>query len=266
MGAPPALRAALAGLNIPSQTVDSVFDRLGKAAGANGALRVQMAGSWLLQLANDSTMTPLEQLYRKLPQDALFAASPSNPVVTELGSFTVPESMVLLVLDWRFDVYRPSGIAVGDVVPFEDRRLALQLGWDIVFAAKRPSNLEYQITPSQSTARARAAYASNPNAGIIPSNGPIPAAPQTAFDRARFIVTQEPAGPGAALLPQRHRRDVQPQMPFTYIVEANQRVQLLSIAFQPVTVPIAFFEGEFSGMLLGANAFKEFMNSAVPCV
>lgn len=248
-----------------ARRVDSASDRLGKVASECGALRVQMAGSWLLQLANHSTTTALERVYRKLPQDGIFGATPSNPVQMELGAFTVPQSMVLLILDWRFDIYRPSGAVVGDVVPIEDRSLALQIGWDVVFAAKRPSNLEYEITPSQPTA-SKAAYSSNPNAGIIPSNGPIPFASPDQFARIRFLQTQEPAGPGASLLPQRHRRDVQPEMPFTYIIEANDRVQFMAIAIQPVPIPIAFFEAEFSGLLLGSNAFKEFMQGANPCV
>ena len=248
-----------------AQRVHSIADRFGNAAADCGAIRIQMAGSWLMQLANHSTTTAFERVYRRLPQDGVFSASPARPVVTELGVFTVPISMILLILDWRFDIYRPSGAITGDVVPIEDRSLALQIGWDVVFAAKRPANLEYQITPSVPSA-SKAAYTSNPNAGIIPSNGPIPPASQDEFDRIRFIQTQEPAGPGASLLPQRHRRDVQPDMPFTYIVEANQRVQFLSIAFQPIPLPIAFFEAEFSGLLLGANAFKEFMDGANPCV
>jgi hypothetical protein len=255
----------LAALLPGSQPVSRASERFAKTASECGALRVQMAGSWLMQLANHSTTTALERVYRKLPQDGIFNATPSNPVQIELGAFTVPASMVLLILDWRFDIYRPSGAIVGDVVPIEDRSLALQIGWDVVFAAKRPSNLEYEITPSRPTA-SKAAYTSNPNPGFIPDNGPIPLASQDQFARIRFLQTQEPAGPGASLLPQRHRRDVQPEMPFTYIVEATQRVQFLAIAIQPVPTPIAFFEAEFSGLLLGANAFKEFMEGANPCV
>jgi hypothetical protein len=251
---------------IPLQPVKSVLDRFAKVPSECGSFRVQFAGSWLLQLANHPTTTPFERVFRKLPQDGIFAASPERPNVIELGVFTVPVSMVLLILDWRFDIYRPNGAIVGDVVPIEERRLALQIGWDVVFSGKRTANIEYEITPAPPTTSSLAAYTSNFNPGIIPDNGPIPAASQDEFDRIRFLQTQEPAGPGGSLLPQRHRLDVQPQMPFTYIVEANQRVQFLNIAFQPVPIPIAFFEAEFSGLLLGANAFKQFIEASNPCV
>jgi len=261
------LRGGAAGaLGGVPQRVDRASQRIGSPVESEcGALRMQFAGSWLLQLANHESTTPFERVYRKLPTDGVFSASPNNPVNIELGSFTVPASMSLLILDWRFDVYRPSGIAVGDVMPFEDRRLALQLGWDVVFAGKRPANIEYQITPSLASMGSKAAYSSNPNPGIIPSNGPIPLASQDEFDRARFIQTQGPSGPGASLLPQRHRLDVQPEMPFTFVVEAAQRVQLSAIVFQPISVPISFFEGEFSGLLVGANALKKFLEGAAPC-
>jgi hypothetical protein len=253
---------------IPTQPVASVLDRTSKVPTECGSLRVQFAGSWLLQLANHPTTTPFEHSFRKLPQDGIFAATPERPSVIELGAFPVPASMVLLVLDWRFDIYRPNGAIVGDVVPIEERRLALQIGWDVVFTAKRTANIEYEITPSPPTIGSLSAYKSNPNAGIIPDNFgiAIPPASQVEFDRIRFLQTQEPSGLGASMLPQRHRRDVQPQMPFTYILEENQTIQFLNIAFQPVPIPIAFFEVEFSGLLLGSNAFKEFIKGSNPCV
>ena len=253
---------------VPLTPTNSVVERFEKVPTDCGSYRVQFAGSWLLQLANHPTTTPFERVYRKLPQDGIFAATPERPNVIELGAFTVPVSMVLLVLDWRFDIYRPNGAIVGDVVPIEERRLALQIGWDVVFSAKRTANIEYEITPAPPTIGSLQAYKSNPNAGIIPDNFgiAIPPASQVEFDRIRFLQTQEPSGVGASMLPQRHRLDVQPQMPFTYILEANQTIQLISIAFQPVPLPLAFFEGEFSGLLLGANAFKEFIKGSNPCI
>jgi len=245
-----------------ARRVESVFSRLGRAATESGALRIQMAGSWLLQLANHASTTPFERLYRGLPEDGMFTARPERPSTLELGVYTVPQQMVLLILDWRFDIYRFNGAIVGDVVPITDRELALSIGWDIRFSGRRTSDVEYQIAPAVTPTGSLAAYASNPNPGFIPSNGgPIPLASQDAFDRQRALL-QQPSDTGRSMQPQRHRRDVQPEMPFTYVVESNQRVQFLAIAFQPVSIPLAFFEAEFSGLLLGENTFKEFLNGA----
>ena len=115
---------------------------------ACGAIRVQLAGGQLMNLAQHPTVISTERLFRKLPTDGIFTATPVRPFTVELGSFRVPENMLLLLFDWRFDVYQPTGTIVGDVEPIADRSLALSIGHDVVFSDHHTANIQYQITPN----------------------------------------------------------------------------------------------------------------------
>lgn len=234
-------------------------------ATACDTVRTQLAGGFLPTLAMHAELAPTEEVYRKLPASGMFTATPAKPYILELGSFTVPSNMVLLLLDWRYDIYRPDPVMVGNVLPIPDRSLALSIGWDIQFNSQRPGNVKYQIAPAFPSA-SQAAYIANPNAGIIMGAGaPGPAsAPQVDFDNARAAALQSTTM-GLGMQPQRHRRDVQPDMPFTYILEPTHRLVLRAIIFQPVPIPLSFFEAEFSGILTGANAFKNFMKQVTLC-
>jgi hypothetical protein len=227
----------------------------------NQAIRVQMAGGQLLQLLMPEAITPVEQVYRRLPNEGLYTATPQNSFVTELGSYRVQQSQVLLLLDYRFDVYQP-GAAAGDALPVAPRQLAVSLGWDVTFSQMRRADLRYELLPSPASAT-RQAFAQRMTGGNIPSDaaGQGYQAGQNEFDAARFQSGQGPSGAGLAMQPQRHRRDAQLDLPFTFVVPANNTITFRSIAFQAVPIPIAFLEAEWSGVILGANTFDLFLKN-----
>jgi hypothetical protein len=260
---------AFARYGMPAEPAVSLGDTSPPASTAIGpvskcsAMRVQIAGGHLMTLANHPSLTPIEQIYRKLPVNGLNTATPSSPFVIELGAFQVPRSMTLLLLDYRFDVYRLSGAVAGDFVPLENRRLSTVIGNDIVFSQRRTANLRYEVVPSNPSP-SKEAFQGQSNAGTIPGGGPSRAS-QNQFDQARFQSQQSPTGMGLSMIPFRHRRDSALAMPFTYVVGSNQRVTLQVAIFQPLNIPIAFFEGEFCGLLLGANMLEDFLSSIAPC-
>jgi len=225
--------------------------------------RVQLSGGLLQQYVMHDSVTPLENVYRKLPESGIFEATPSRPCVMEMGAFEVPQQMVFVLLDYRFDIYRFNGAAIGDFIPIEDRRLSTQIGWDIATAAgERQGNLRYELTPSVSSA-ALQAYSSNSNAGIIPGTSPGIAS-QDAFDRARAAQTQIAGGGSLSTLPQRHHREGLMPCPYAWVIRSKERLVVRCIAFGAVPIPIAFFEANVTGSLIPANAFAEIMNHAAP--
>lgn len=240
---------SVAGVTRPPGSIARVDD----AVGASGAVRVQLAGGWITQLALHSALQPAETLFRKLPTAGVFSATPITPFTIFMGSFQVPDNMVLFLLDWRFDIYRPSGISVGDTIPVPDRSWSLQIGWDVRFTGKRPGTNSYQITPDIPP----------PGTVDVRSQQGVPSSDQ-AFAAMRALNTQLPGGAGAGMLPQRHRRDVQPVMPFTYILEPGQVLEMSMIAINAVSIPLAFFEAEYSGLLVNMESFKRFVSSAAP--
>jgi len=229
--------------------------RVEETVRASGAVRTQLAGGWLPQLALHSSLQPIEEVFRKIPTGGLSTCTPTRPYTIAMGEYVVPSNMVLFVLDWRFDIYRPNGAIAGDTMPVAERSWSLQIGWDVQFSDKRPATNNYEITPALPPP---GTVSSLPNQGV-PSN-------DDAFARMRAMNTQLPGGAGAGMLPQRHRRDVQPVMPFTYILEPNQILQFRMIAINPVTTPLAFFEAEFSGLIVSATTFKAFVSSSAPAI
>jgi len=229
-----------------------------------GALRINIAGNKIGTLVMPKNITPLERVFRRFPVDGTLTAAPDRPFIFELGAIDVPAQMSLVLLDTRFAIQVPSGIAPGDTKELEDRRLSLQVGYDVKFTDTRMSNLLYQLEPSDPSP-ATSTYAPDSNAGSIPGDG-ISGVPQSLFDQLRAQQVGSGTSSGLSTMPQRHRRDGQLQMPFTYIINENKRVNFEVTVFRPIPIPVAFFEVEAAGFLIGQNAIQDFADSIRPCI
>lgn len=227
--------------------------RIESSVASSGAVRTQLAGGWLTQLALHSSLQPIEVQYRKRPTSGLFTATPEKPYTITMGAYTVPPQMVLFLLDWRFDIYRPDGAIAGNVIPVSDRSFATAIGWNVTFSDKAPGVNSFDITPSLPVP---GNPDQAPQQGVASSNA--------AFARMRALNTQMPGGAGQSMLPQRHRRDIQVSMPFTYLVQPQQTVLMRMIAINSVSIPLSFFEAEFSGLLVNSEQFGQFVASAAP--
>jgi len=240
------------------------------------ATPVVQAGGALASLIMHPSFTPLEQLYRKLPEEGMFAATPQKNFKFELGAFSVPGNMTFLFVDYSFRLYRLSGAAAGDTVPLEERRLSTLLGFDVTVDAYRKGNLMYQLdpTPIEGT---KVAYTPPPSAGTIASGSgragigvfPPSSAPQGAtqaqFNAAPFARSAAPGGAGLSLLPQRSERQGALPLPFTYVVESNQRVQFSCTVFKPIPIPLAFIEVSVTGVLMPANVVDTMLEGLKAC-
>lgn len=247
-----------------------------------GAERVIQAGGSFVNLLMHPSFVPFEHLFRKLPNEGVFTATPQKNFKFTLGSFIVPPSMSFCLVDYRFDIYRLNGAVAGDFVPIEERRLSTQIGYDVNIDQFRKGNLDYQLEPSIITPD-EDAVTDAPTGGIDASSpfGPIPPqignpdfptgnAPRGAtaadFARARSISAASPAGTGTSTLPQRTQRQGALPLPFTVVVEANYRLKFEVIAFRPVPIPLAFFEVGLTGVLLPQNELKALFKGMQPCV
>jgi hypothetical protein len=226
--------------------------------------RVSLAGNKIGTLVMPDSITPLERLFRRLPVEGTLTATPDRPFSFELGAIDVPQQMSLVLLDYRWAIHVPSGLAVGDTRELEDRRLSLQVGYDVKFTDARKDNLLFEIDPS-TPSEATTTFASGSNAGSIPGNG-VGGVSASVFDRLRGINAGKNRPAGSSSRPQRHRRDSQLDMPFTYVVNELKRVNFEVTVFRPLPLPVSFFEVEVSGFLIGQNAIQEFMQSVKPCL
>lgn len=254
----------------PSNNAVSTFQQGGVSAPPSSVqtncstFRINLAGNQICSLITPESVTPLERLYRRKPVDGIYTATPQRPFTFELGAIEVPAQMSLVILDTRWAINVPSGLAVGDTRELEDRRLSTVLGYDMKFTDSRTADIAYELEPSIPTP-ATSTFSPDSNAGSIPGNG-ISGVPQSLFARLRAQQVGAASASGLSTMPQRHRRDSQLDMPFTYLVGSNKRVNFEVTVFRSVPIPITFFEVEMSGFLIGANAIGEFMKSVRPCI
>lgn len=229
-----------------------------------GTVRTVLAGGEIMKLLNHPSLTPLERIFRRTPPPGSFTATPANPVAFELGALEVPNAMSFVLLEQRFAIYIPSGVIAGDFEELEDRRLSTSVGFDVLFTETRNANLRYELTPSPPTTRTEA-FAPQINPGFIPGQG-LSQVDESVFQRLRGSNTRNTVGSALSTLPQRHRREAQlGGMPFTYVLNSNQRLNFQVKIFQGIPFPVGFFEVEFSGMMVPSNALLEFLKSIVPC-
>jgi len=211
-------------------------------------VRSQKPGGELIGYLQSDQLLYFEQLYRKLPVDGLYYATPQKPVSFTMGSFRVPRSQVLVILDYSFDIYRFSGAAIGDFVPVEENRLSTQVGWDITVNANRPGSVNYQIIPSVPTASAQ-------------PFGPTAigsAAQDFEFELVRAAELQGPAGPALSMMPQRHHRNGLVKVANNYIVRANGDLIVSCQVINRISIPIGFFEANVTGLLMPQSVYDAY--------
>jgi hypothetical protein len=252
-----------------------------------GTHRIVEAGGAVVSHLMHPAFVPLEQLYRRRPDEGIYVASAQNNYRFELGAFRVPSQMAFALVDYRFDIYRLNGAVPGDFVPIEERRLSTHVGYDVNIDKYRKGNLLYQLEPAPVPAASMASVAFAPSPGVIaggddfggvippqisdtfnpffpPSSPPLGA---TAADFASAQANQFAAtsGVGLSTLPQRTERQGPLPLPFTLIVGSNQRIAFEVVVFLGIPIPIAFFEVSMTGVLMPANELDLILRSMKPC-
>ncbi len=218
-------------------------------------VRAQSPGGELMSYVPSEGVLWFEQLYRTLPPRGMYQATPNKPLTFVLGTFQVPKSMVLVIVDYAFDIYRFSGAAAGDFVPVETNRLSTQVGWDININNNRPGNLKFQIIPKEQS-QSQQSFPSTPN----PTQPPA----QYLFDNARASTQQNAAGPGLSLLPQRHHRDGNVKISNTYVAKSTSVVTVACSILNKIPLPIGFFEANICGVLLPQNVYEAYQQASMP--
>ena len=218
-------------------------------------VRAQEPGGELMSYVPNQGVVWFEQLYRVLPPEGMYEAVPNKPLTFGMGSFRVPQSMVLVIIDYSFDIYRFSGLGAGDFVPVEPNRFSTQVGWDINIDNERPANLNMNILPKESS-RMQQAFA--PRVGV---NQPPQ---QWQFDAARASQNQVAASPGLSLLPQRRHRSGMVQLSNTYVARASKSLNVSCSVLNRIPLPIGFFEANIVGVLLQQNVYDAYQRAGIP--
>lgn len=217
-------------------------------------LRAQQPGGELLGYVQSQDVVYFEQLYRKLPPNGMYAATPNKPLTFTMGAFQVPKNMVLVVVDYNFDIYRFSGASASDFVPIETNRLSTQIGWDITVDQVRQAQLSFQIIPGEQTQ----------NEQVFPSNNPLAPAEGWQFDLVRASQNQGPAGPALSMMPQRHHRSGNVKVSNNYVARSTSVLKVTCSIINYVPIPIGFFEANVCGVLMPQNVYDSYQKAAAP--
>lgn len=224
------------------------------------AQRVLLAGGAIQSMIMHPSVTPFEQLYRRLPEEGMFAVgvSPTKPFSFELGAFRVPGNMALMLFDLRPDIYRFSGIDAGDFVPVEARRFGSIMGFEITVDQKQPANIQFQVNPVPVQRGTPQAY----TPPISQSGQQVQ--PQSTFNIATASGFGAAAGPGLSLMPQRPTRYGPMSVPFTLFARSGQTVQVRCVIFRRIPSPIAFIEYDIAGMMMPEQTLDAMLGCMSP--
>lgn len=242
------------------------------------------------------TFTVFERVFRKLPPRGSGNASRSSPVVFELGSFQVEASRTLAIGDYEFLPFRLGGVGGSDPVPLEDGRLSSSIGFDLTISQTLGTETSYDLLPTEPQIDGQEGFFGQPQIPSpfpslqgapsgLPALAPNLSSPTFAFDpgdaAAAFTPPLAPNDPtifrrkrsslnntprGAATLPQRRARMGAPDLPFTLYGQSGQTVQLRAVLYEPLVVPIAYFQARISGYYISANALASLLKGTAPCL
>lgn len=258
----------------PQAALLSAFGALNPATGFGGGGqgaatkvcsvdRMVLAGGQLASYMTSASLVPLERVWRRLPEEGIFEATPNSPCQFEMGNLVIPPTMGFVLLDYHFDIYRPSGSAVDEAVPLEENRLSTQIGWDIQSSSLRQGNTNYELTPLPPKNNSPA-YQSNPNAGLIPG-GPASPATEDQFTAARYQQSQSAIGDGLSVMPQRHHRQGLLHVSCPWILHSSQSLSFSVRVFRGPSTPIAFFEASCFGFLIPDQDLIAMELAIAPC-
>ena len=256
-------------------------DELGGARCKN-SVRTVTAGGDVAQRLQHPSFEVFERVYRKLPPSGILTASPDRPSTFEIGAFQVENQKTLAITTYEFLPFVQGGI--GGAQPLSDGAESTSIGFDINVSNTLNVDSAYQLVPTPTQAAQQAAWgdaqfepvitnqvdlqspaavaqAFGPTGPLIPSSGPV--FNPTDQTRANSFVKSAPRG--SATLPQQRARMGSTEQPFTIYVPSTSAVQLRAIVYNPVTVPIAFFQARISGFMLDANVAAAVLEGLKPC-
>lgn len=259
-----------------------------KSQFACNADRMIPAGGAMASRLVSPEFQPWQMVFRKAPPAGFYRGTHQNPFQFVLGSYLVPQNMMLAVCETRFQPYRADGLVAGEAVPLEDRRLPLALGYDVVIGSQgRVGQISAELIPGDTSVRSNPLTPSQQTSPVVfpampsvSSRGDSPVQFNTAYGPVNvdgFMATVQTQGvnpsqyvqrsaAGGALQPQTQNGKQGPSdMPFTFYVNMGDAVAMTVTSFAPVRIPIPFVEGVIAGYLVPRTKLEAMLQSMRPC-
>ena len=206
---------------------------------------VVLPGGALANIAQSPDVQIFERLWSCEPNEAWFSPerSPNNPTRAEIGAYVVPTDNVLLVTQYNFQAYHPSGLVAHGSAPLEEKELRGQIGYLFLVKGKVPGVVQFEIEPIPSVYE-RMQF--RPPQGrqrklseVLPGD----------YARKRANTYGSAAGAGTTLIPPRGGRHGDPAIPGIFVVNNNEQVNMSVVIYRPIGIPLSFIEATITGYL-----------------
>jgi hypothetical protein len=239
-----------------------------------------MAGGALQSLLMHPSVVPFEQRFVRNPLPGIYTAATNRAFTFEIGAMVVPMGMALAISDWKFRVYRFSGVVANETELIHVGQSTLNIGVDFNIDQVRKGNVMYELLPINPTA-VQAAFSPAQTGGTITSSNSLNPVPATQLLNQVYqgglipgigSTNQQDAfvqgsGIGSALMPITDQDHQGPRrMPFTYYARENQRAQMRISVFNALGYPVAYFEAKVSGYLIPINTLDATLKAMSPCL
>lgn len=211
--------------------------------------RVLPVGASLEELLNPYGFSTWQRNSRRKGEASIYnpSLSPDRPVQFPMATFEIPKTMGLFLTMIELRAYTFSGIAAEDTVEVDPGNLTTSLAFDLTYGINRPFNSESEITPLL----------------IAPSD----AVAQRVAQRSEYYINSALSGQSAAsgvqkgLLPfdfMRPGSDVGPLS--VYVSNQAGRLNVSAFVFQPLNLPVAFFEVKLAGYLTNQTVAEQVLD------
>jgi len=226
-------------------TADIVAGLSRSSANPEAIRAVPPAGN-LFPMIRNPQYTPFERMYRVQANNSWFdpAIDPRRPVIFEIGGFLVPESLHLLVTEYKFEIFRVAGLGV-DTRPLEPEALSTYMAFDLTINGndRGQHDCKFQLDPVP--------------APVVPTQFVPPASAiskRTPANRTNEVAASRsfnaPGGAGTSALPNRPDRMGPTNGPFTIYVYQNQAFSGSANIMQALPIPIAYVQLSIRGLLV----------------
>jgi hypothetical protein len=219
------------------------------------ATKVDQVASAIAQVAINPQLQPLEQLWSCEPNDSWYdaARSPSNYTRFEIGNYQVPNGQALLLLDFDFQPFAPTGHGPYESAPVAEGHLTGSLGFALEINGSTPGQVRYELEPTPSNFQQRR-FRPQPSVQI-------PLTERVQADYQRTLATSYAAATfGTNLLPVRRGRSGAPSCPWSVVALEGESVTMTGMIYRPIPYPLSMIRGRIMGYTGSLKLVKQLLS------
>lgn len=209
-----------------------------------------------------------QRIFRTRGTGSLYSSnlSRSKPYSFTLGQMVPPKGSTLIVTEYRFRIYRYSGIQAGLSRLVDGEELTTYLGVKFVSSGQGvPWNMQNELSPAPATIQNPAANPIAPPRGFVAAGAPVgPKVSPAGFANAFSNQSTQGSTVGSALLPFDSDRVGDKDGPFSVWVSDQSSLELSLFCFRRLPYPIAFFEMKIAGYTLPQTEADRLRTQLIP--